>query len=379
MKILFISERILWKGTGAEKVSNSLLCALPDVLGEDNIDIVTFSKDINKTDKFKNCTIYDMDKSTLKKVLNKLKLNIGGINNSSLNKILQKIENNKYEYVFLDSSDYGKLAKKIKRINPNIKIIVFFHDVSKFWIKSLISSSNNIKEKIKLYIQYPACIYNEYKSIKNLDICITLNKRDGNLINKEYGLKVDNYIPVTIKDNFNLNKILTENTDEIDLLFIGAYYLPNIQGIKWFINEVFPSINAKLTIVGNGMEKIRHEIDDENVEILGFVEDLAEVYYNANCVIAPIFDGGGMKVKIAEALMYGKTIFGTNEALEGYEFISGKMGEKCNTKQEFINKINNYIVNDKMNKFNLYSREAFINKYDYSLTVKKIKDILNVE
>lgn len=46
---------------------------------------------------------------------------------------------------------------------------------------------------------------------------------------------------------------------------------------------------------------------------------MAEYIYNADFLIAPIFEGSGMKLKTAEALMYGKTVFGTTEAFEGYD------------------------------------------------------------
>jgi glycosyltransferase involved in cell wall biosynthesis len=54
------------------------------------------------------------------------------------------------------------------------------------------------------------------------------------------------------------------------------------------------------------------------------VEDLADLYRRADFVVAPIFSGGGMKVKTAEALSYGKTVVGTPEALRGYEVTEGR-------------------------------------------------------
>lgn len=378
MKVLFISERILWKSTGAEKVSNNLLSSLNDIIGEDNIEIISFTKEnIKNTDKFKNIEIYKMHKSIIKKLENKLRLNIGGITPENRIKILNKIESENYDYIFLDSSEYGKLSKEIKMKYPSIKVIVFFHDVSKFLLRSLINSSKSIKEKLKLYIQYPAYIYNEKKSIDNADILITLNERDSKLIEQEYGVTVLNHIPVTIKDSYKKYIDTQKNESDINLLFVGAYYLPNVKGIKWFVKEVLPSIDARLTIVGNGMEVLKSELESETVEILGFVDDLGEVYHKSSCVIAPIFDGGGMKVKIAEALMHGKIIFGTTEAFEGYDLELGKMGEKCDNAQEFIENINRYINLSRMEKFNEHSRRIFLDKYDYQVSIKKMREILN--
>ncbi|WP_166667400.1 glycosyltransferase family 4 protein [Hypnocyclicus thermotrophus] len=159
------------------------------------------------------------------------------------------------------------------------------------------------------------------------------------------------------------------------MLFVGSYFFANIEGITWFVKNVMPEIEGKLYIVGKGMEKLREELSRENVEVVGGVEDLAEYYYNANFIVAPIFSGSGMKVKTAEALMYGKTIFGTKEAFEGYELEFGKIGEECNSRDEFIEKINQYINDKKIEKFNKFSRNNYLEKYSNNILKEGIKNL----
>ena len=106
-----------------------------------------------------------------------------------------------------------------------------------------------------------------------------------------------------------------------------------------FIKEVMPHINAELIIVGKGMDQFKEKFElTENVKVFGFVEDLSAFYYDASIVIAPIYSGGGMKTKIAEAMMYGKTILGTKEAFEGYERLKDVTLE-CNNADDFIDYI----------------------------------------
>ena len=168
---------------------------------------------------------------------------------------------------------------------------------------------------------------------------------------------------------------------EFKLLFVGVgTFLPNIQGIEFFIKNVIPYINVKLEIVGKNTElnKEKWERLNSKVEVKGTVDSLDNYYNEANAVIAPIFIGGGMKVKTAEALSYGKTIFGTTEAFEGYEVDYSKVGGLCNTVEEFIEVINNYIEwwknNDKPT-FNKYSYQIFKEKYSYEASLKSFKEI----
>jgi glycosyltransferase involved in cell wall biosynthesis len=104
---------------------------------------------------------------------------------------------------------------------------------------------------------------------------------------------------------------------------------------------VVPHIQIKTCVVGRGFEDLKHELEREGkVQVIGAVESLAEWYRNAHFVIAPIFDGSGMKTKVAEALMYGKKIIGTPEAFSGYEEIVAYAGHSCSTPDDFISAIN---------------------------------------
>ena len=49
-----------------------------------------------------------------------------------------------------------------------------------------------------------------------------------------------------------------------------------------------------------------------------------------------------MKTKVAEASGFGKMVFGTKEALIGYEEFLNKICVMCNNSREFINNINDY-------------------------------------
>lgn len=376
MRVLFISERLIWKGTGAETVTTNNLNSIFDIFGEKNVDIITFrSTDFpGITLKYNNLLELETLTCKVRKIFNWISLNNGGINSENIKIILDKVNNNKYEFIFLDSSLYGKLAHKIKKINTNVKIIIFFHDVTKFWSKSQIKMTRGITQKLKLYLHHPSFVYNEYKSIQNADKIICLNSRDSELIQKEYNRIADEIIPINIKDKFDNDKICTQKVKEpINILFIGVYYLPNLVGIKWFIDKVLPNVNAKLTIVGKNMELLKSEVDNECVEIHGYVDNLEEFYYKSDLVVAPIFDGGGMKVKIAEALMYGKNIIGTSEAFEGYDLDYKKIGDKCNDEHSFIASINNYINNKNLDKYNEFSRRYFLENYEYNICLNKMK------
>lgn len=255
-------------------------------------------------------------KSFLQGVLNLLKFYSGGLNKDHIVNILLKVKSENYDLVFLDSSVYGRLAKKIKKKYPNTKIISFYHNVEFDFIKRLIYSGG-----ILHFFRLPACFLNELLTTKWSDEIICLTKEDKRLVNILYKHREIFIIPISFKNAYqssNLNNHGDKNM--ISILFVGSYFYANKQGILWFINNVKLSENVKLVIVGKEMEKLRKVIGDrEWIEIYNSVDDLSIFYNRANAVICPLFYGGGMKVKVAEALMYGKKIIGTKLAFMGYD------------------------------------------------------------
>jgi glycosyltransferase involved in cell wall biosynthesis len=55
------------------------------------------------------------------------------------------------------------------------------------------------------------------------------------------------------------------------------------------------------------------------VEVLGHVEDLAAVYAKSRAVVVPMYDGGGTKIKVLEALAHNRCVLLTRYAHRGYE------------------------------------------------------------
>lgn len=96
-----------------------------------------------------------------------------------------------------------------------------------------------------------------------------------------------------------------------NIMFLSGNNGFNQNGIKWFINEVFPLIlkrfpDAKLKI-GGGICKVMPELKNlDGIEMLGFVDSLVEFYKLGDVAINPVFQGTGLKIKTFEALSYDK-------------------------------------------------------------------------
>ena len=294
-----------------------------------------------------------------------------GVTLRHIQEIKHKCRTEHYSLIFLDASLFGCIAKHLKKTGFG-KIIVFFHNCESDYFRMLAE-----KNRIKLFYFFYA-LHSERQSIKYADAIVTLNKRDQKRIEQKYNRKSEYIIPVTFENQVVLrgNPLNSDARKRHNILFVGSFFLPNYEGIKWFVEAVLPSLPANLQIVGKGFEIVKDELESKSkkVEVIGTVSSIEPYYLGASCVIMPIFDGAGMKVKTAEALMYGKSIFGTREAFEGYELDYHKAGGLCNTSDEFIDKIISYLENPVY--FNEYNRTVFMKKYSNTSIRPLFKEML---
>ena len=109
------------------------------------------------------------------------------------------------------------------------------------------------------------------------------------------------------------------------LIVSSLHSRPHLAGISHFVSRVWPRVRkmrrqAVLRIVGEGMRPVERQAWSEvdGVEPIGFVEDLIPAYEQSAFTIAPIYWGGGTKIKVLESLAYGRTCVATSHAYEGY-------------------------------------------------------------
>lgn len=107
------------------------------------------------------------------------------------------------------------------------------------------------------------------------------------------------------------------------LLFVGSFaHLPNVDGLEWFISEVWkhidPSIQADgLQIIGANPPKKLVKSAPSGISFLGWVNSTDQYVDSARISIAPLRYGAGVKGKVGEAWSRGLPVIGTTIAFEG--------------------------------------------------------------
>jgi len=103
-------------------------------------------------------------------------------------------------------------------------------------------------------------------------------------------------------------------------------WLPNIDGMRWFCQDVLPLIRAsrpdcRLSVVGRtpSREILRLAERDPLIEITGTVPDVRPWLWKAAVSIVPLRIGGGTRMKIYEAMAARTPVVSTTIGAEGLE------------------------------------------------------------
>lgn len=366
-RVLFISSFIGVKKTGGAILSQQNLSLSKKIFGDDKVYAYSF---LYNEKPLQNDEIIYLPSHTSKKqtLTNYILGYAGGLNTENFNTLKALVSKNEYDYIFLDGSLLGKLAKEAKRINPAIKITTFFHNVERdFFLKSL-------QHKPEYILLWNSVCKNERYAAKYSDYLIALSERDAQRIKKIYTRKVSATVPCYVEDLYEEKSVGHKTKNNLQLLFTGSDFFANVEGLKWFVKKVMPKVTAHLTVIGRGMEKYKQELSSNKVTIEGTVEQTAKFYSLADIVVAPVLSGSGMKLKVAEGLMFGKTIIGTPEAWQGYDVVHGINGYVADSASSFIECINN-VSQNKIIDCNKNARQLYLDKYSPKAAENKIEEL----
>ena len=298
---------------------------------------------------------------------------IDGVTCAAIDNVLHTIQTENVDKVFVDGSNLGQVVKVIKQHFPQIQVCTFFHNVETRFFLGSFRQAKTLRALAVLIVNYLA----ERKSVRFSDKIICLSERDSCQLKKYFGRAATHVTPMALQDQFPAcGDSIVKTSNPRFALFVGGGFYANRAGISWFVKNVVPRIQMKICIVGRGFEDLKSKLERAGaVEVVGAVESLSEWYLRAQFVIAPIFDGSGMKTKVAEALMYGKKIIGTPEAFSGYEDIADRAGWVCATADDFVDAIGR-ATNAVTKSFDPELRALYEEKYSLPAARLRLTEIL---
>lgn len=126
---------------------------------------------------------------------------------------------------------------------------------------------------------------------------------------------------------------------------IGAMdWLPNAEGIRWFLEQAWPQIHRlypdfEFWFAGRKMPQSFGLNLPSGAHCAGEVPDAEAFIADKSVLFVPIKSGGGLRIKILEAMAKGKVVVSTNVGMQGIAAVSGTHFIAANTAEEFADAV----------------------------------------
>jgi polysaccharide biosynthesis protein PslH len=166
---------------------------------------------------------------------------------------------------------------------------------------------------------------------RRFDHVIAVSDLDRDVFRDQYGVASASTAPTGVDTEFFAPSGKVESVAE-EIVFTGSMdWMPNEDGIVWFVREVLPGIRASrprvtLTIVGrNPTPKVRVLAEETHgITVTGSVADIRPYLERAAVVIVPLRVGGGTRLKIFEAMAMERAVVSTTIGAEGLPVADGR-------------------------------------------------------
>lgn len=199
---------------------------------------------------------------------------------------------------------------------PNAKFIYRAHNVeADLWFRG----ASQRKGAVAWFLEWQGLAVQEFETRLCLTAqrVLTVSDEDAKRFRSNAGAVSVQTLPIGMEPKPQREDL----ADGAELLFIGRLdWPPNRDGLRWFLDEVWPNVTRPFTlhVVGSGDGGwLEPYLSDSRIHFHGRVEDVTPYYHAAIVNIVPIFYGSGTRVKVIESSLFATACLGTEQGVEG--------------------------------------------------------------
>ncbi len=254
-------------------------------------------------------------------------------------KLIELITLNHYDIIQLEGLYLAPYIEVIRK-HSKAKIALRSHNIeNEIWYR-LTENETNVLKKLYFKILARRVEKFERKIINKYDFLVPITYRDAVVYQKFGNTKPSKVIQTGIPVNKIAEGLRIRKHRK--LYFLGSLdWLPNQEGVLWFVKNVWPILSIgrseiEFHIAGrNAPDWFEKTVDLPGITFHGEIDNAKEFADNNDIMIVPLLSGGGMRVKIVEAMALGKIIVTTPIGAEGLDIIPNYHAIVAETPEDF--------------------------------------------
>lgn len=292
-------------------------------------------------------------------------------------KLEQLLRTDHYDVVLLETLYLAPYISIIRK-HSNALIVMRAHNVEhEIWERITENTNNPLK---KLYIGYLTKKLRRYEIAKlnDYNLLVPITERDLHTF-RDFGYTGDAIVAPIGLDSRDFVSDETAFKKNPSLSYIGSLdWMPNIDGLKWFLNKVWPVLKKKYPtlefhIAGRNTPEWLYQLEDPNITVYGEVPSSTEFLNRHPVQIVPLFSGSGMRAKILEGMLLGRVVVTTSLGLEGIDAQNKSEVLIANDVRQYIDAITYCISNQRtLVSLGRRAKEFVVQNYDNLMIARRL-------
>ena len=228
---------------------------------------------------------------------------------------LEKQLQNGYDFIWVESIFWQPYLDLLKV--AGIPVVLRSHNVEHgIWRELAFSSAFPKSAYLRLLSR--RLRKEELEMWHGVDAIFSISTSDTDFIRSHSNTRLVDF-PMSVAAHRATNPADQKNT----CFHLGAMdWIPNQEGMRWFLNEVWPRVNqsmkdARFHLAGRRMTPEFKQWKSTGVIVHDEISNAPAFRSQYGIMVVPLFSGSGLRIKILEALAEGILILATSKAVEG--------------------------------------------------------------
>ncbi|MBI4721265.1 MAG: glycosyltransferase [Chitinivibrionia bacterium] len=252
----------------------------------------------------------------------------------------ERLAPERYDLVVIE---YWQLHR-LSRLFPPRAVALFTHDIDMQVNRDLSLLERNLFRKIAAVRRWLLERREELRAYKHAKTVFALTEQDKRAVQHiagsscrvevvPFGVDIARFSPPGPERNAG------------EVLFLGAMSAAfNRDALAFFVTKIYPLLGGieglSITIVGGSLpDDLASFARNREVEVVGNVSDIRPFLHRAACMIVPLRYGGGLRIRILEAMAAELPVICTTPAIAGMPFEAGRDYLLADSPEEFAERI----------------------------------------